>query len=362
MDAFFAAVEERARPRLRGLPIAVGADPKGGAGRGIVSTANYKAREYGIRSALPISTAWRYSEEAKRAGKPEVIFIEPDFKKYSAASDRIMEIIKKAIHKKVLLERASVDEAYFDLSFTNAYEAAQKLCETIKKEIKKEENLTCSIGIGPNKLIAKIASDMKKPDGLTVVEEKDAENFLEPLPIRKIPGIGPKTEEKFKKLSAGGGSSSGGKVARVADLKKFSEEKLRELLGVWGAELYRKIRGIDDSPIVEEYEAKSIGEQETFEIDSRDPGFISARLKALSDGVFRSFKQSGFKVFSTIVVTVRFADFVTKSRSHTMPDPTDSKIILEFEAFKLLMPFFDKRENQEKKAIRLIGIRVEKLN
>ncbi|OGZ54543.1 MAG: hypothetical protein A3B25_02465 [Candidatus Ryanbacteria bacterium RIFCSPLOWO2_01_FULL_48_26] len=396
MDAFFAAIEERDRPRLKGMPIAVGSDPQGGKGRGIVSTANYKAREYGIRSALPISTAWRFSQEAKRVGKPEVVFIEPNFKKYSEVSQNVMFILEEAIsaalqHTNILenvgmsagdlgveqarppkfpggnLERASIDEAYFDLSFADSFDEARKICEKIKKEIAQKEKLTCSIGIGPNKLIAKIASDMKKPDGLTVVREADTEKFLEPLPIRKIPGIGPKTEEVFKKI----------KVARVADLKKFSEEELNDLFGKprrqksgsrplkasgWGIELYKKIRGIDDSPIVEKYEAKSIGEQETFEKDSRDPGFISGRLKALCEGVFRSFEQSGFDTFRTIVVTVRFADFATKNRSHTLAEPSDSKTVLEFESLKLLMPFFDARENSNKKAVRLIGVRIEKLS
>ncbi len=348
MDAFFAAIEERDRPRLRGLPIVVGADPREGKGRGIVSTANYKAREYGIRSALPISTAWRFSKEARRAGKPEVVFIEPDFRKYSTSSEKIVGIIRKHAP---LVEQASIDEAYFDLSFVGSYETAQKLCETIKKEIKKEEGLTCTIGIGPNKLIAKIASDIKKPDGLTVVREEEAEKFLEPLAIRKIPGIGPKTEEMFKKM----------RIIKVADLKKFSEEELDELLGKWGIELYRKIRGRDDSPIVEEYEAKSIGEQETFEKDSRDPSFISERLKTLCDGVFKSFERSDFENFRTVVVTVRFTDFSTKNRSYTMPESSDSKKVLEFESLKLLIPFFDKRENPSRKAIRLIGVRMEKL-
>ncbi len=393
MDAFFAAIEERDRPRLWGLPIVVGADPRGGQGRGVVSTANYKAREYGIRSAIPISTAWRFSEEAKRAGKPPVVFLEPNFRKYSEVSESIISMIKKrllafsAIAKNAntstpLVEQASVDEAYFDLSFAGSFDAAQKMCEKIKKEIKEREKLTCSIGVGPNKLIAKIASDIQKPDGLTIVTEAEMEKFLEPLPIRKIPGIGPKTEAMFKKMSAGGaapakvldgwqgsayssrgGSTSGGgeKIEKVADLKKFSQDELKKLLGKWGADLYEKIRGRDDSPIVEEYEVKSIGEQETFEKDSRDPSFIAGRLKALCENVFRRFSSSGFSSFRTIVVTVRFADFSTKNRSRTFPESSDFKKILEFESLKLLMPFFDKRENPKKKSIRLLGVRIEKL-
>src|SRR3989344_7329462 len=248
MDAFFAYVEEVTTSKFAGKPIVVGSDPKNDFGRGIVSSANYKAREYGIRSALPIWSAGRFSEEERGVEKPEVVFIEPNFKKYSEVSQNVMFILEEAIsaalqHTNILenvgmsagdlgveqarppkfpggnLERASIDEAHFDLSFADSFDEARKICEKIKKEIAQKEKLTCSIGIGPNKLIAKIASDMKKPDGLTVVREADTEKFLEPLPIRKIPGIGPKTEEVFKKI----------KVARVADLKKFSEEELNDL-------------------------------------------------------------------------------------------------------------------------------------
>ncbi len=358
MDAFFAAVEERDKPRIQGKPIVVGSDPEDGKGRGIVSTANYRAREYGIRSALPISTAWRFSEEARRAGKDPVVFLGVDFKKYGAVSDHIMKIITGVLeHARPPkfpagnLERASVDEAYFDLSFSGSYKNAEDICRKIKNDIKGEERLTASVGIGPNKLIAKIASDIEKPDGLTIVREEEAEKFLEPLSLRTIPGIGPKTEAVFKKLGA----------SRVFDLKKYSPDELKELLGKWGDELYKKIRGKDSSPIVEEYEAKSIGEQETFAEDTRDPGFLSSRLRELCAGVFESFKKSEFTSFRTLVVTVRFADFVTKNRSRTFQAPIHSKSTLEFESLKLLMPFFDKRENPSRKAIRLIGVRIEKL-
>lgn len=194
MDAFFASVEERDNPRLAGKPIVVGADPKGGAGRGVVSTANYAAREYGIRSALPISKAWQFSEAARRRGLPPTVFVEGHYSKYSEVSSRIMDIL--AAHSP-MIEQASVDEAYFDLSLSDSYEDARAIAATIKNEIKIKERLTATVGIGPNKLIAKIASDVQKPDGLTVVRAEDAERFLEPMSIRKIPELGQRRKKNL---------------------------------------------------------------------------------------------------------------------------------------------------------------------
>ena len=348
MDAFFAAVEERERPRLKDRPIVVGADPKEGRGRGVVSTANYKAREYGIHSAMPISKAWQLSEKAKKEGKPEVVFLSGGFRKYSEVSRRIMDIIRTYA---ALVEEAGVDEAYFDLSFSGSYEKAKEICKKIKEKIKQKERLTASCGIAPNKLVAKIASDMQKPDGLTVIQEKDAERVLEPLPIRKIHGIGPKTEARFHELG----------IKTVRDLKRFSRYELIGMLGSWGAELYDRIRGIDDSPITEEYEVKSIGEQETFEKDTRDAQFVMERLKVMCRRVIERLKNSDFTRFRTISITVRFADFETKTRAHTLEKPVGDEKSLEFEATRLLLPFFDKRENATHKQLRLIGVRIEKL-
>jgi len=376
MDAFFASIEERDNPRLRGRPIVVGADPKGGVGRGVVSTANYAARKYGIRSALPISTAWRYAEEARRKGLPAVAFLSVNMEKYVEVSRRIMEIVR---HYSPHIEQASVDEAYFDLAeavqkefltdqenpaalFSNSrelenkaadfYELARRVAEEIKTEIKEKENLTASVGIGPNKLIAKIASDRQKPDGLTVVREEAAEKFLEPLPIRVIPGVGPKTEERFRKLG----------VRTVGDAKKFSAEELHEMLGSkWGSELYDKLRGRDESPLIEEWEAKSVGEQATFERDTHDAPFLRKELMALADGVFARFHEGGFKSFRGVTITVRFADFATKTRSTTLEKPVASLAELQFAALWLFMPFLDRRENPERKAFRLLGVRLEKL-
>lgn len=349
MDAFFAAVEERDHKWLQGKPIIVGADPKDGAGRGVVSTANYKAREYGVHSALPISKAWRLCEEARKAGKVECFFLAGNFRKYEDVSERIMEILAGFSST---VERASVDEAYFDLSEVRlrgamksdfgAWEEARNIARKIKEEVFRKEKLTCSIGIGPNKLIAKIASDFKKPDGLTVVKEADAEKFLEPMSIRKIPGIGPKTEATFLKKG----------MKTVLDLKKLSQSELPHF--------YDKIRGKDDLPLTEEYEAKSIGEENTFEKDILDPNLLIETLSKLSARVYKRLDISRHKFFRTVSLKIRFENFETKTRSHTLEKPASTRKILEKEAMKLFLPFLDSRENPRKHKIRLLGVKIEK--
>ncbi len=196
MDAFFASVEEVTTPGFLGKPIVVGSEIINGVGRGVVSTANYKARAYGIHSAMPISIAWRLSEEAKNQGKDGVIFLSVDFDLYNKVSDNVLSIIKKYSD---VVEQASVDEFYFNLSYAKTFKRAEAICRKIKKEIKDEEKVTCSVGIGPNKLISKIAAGINKPDGMLLVEEKTVQYFLNPLNIRELPGIGPKTAEVLNK-------------------------------------------------------------------------------------------------------------------------------------------------------------------
>jgi DNA polymerase IV (DinB-like DNA polymerase) len=348
MDAFFAAVEERDHPELTGLPLVVGADPAGGKGRGVVATANYKAREYGIHSAMPISRAWKLSEAARRRGRPPVVFLRGNHRRYGEVSGRIMAILRQFSPQ---VEEASIDEAFFDLTHAGSYEQAAEICRKIKAEIRNQEKLTGSIGLGPNRLIAKIASDFNKPDGLTVVPAGEAEAFLAPLPVRKIPGIGPKSEASLAKLG----------LKLVQDLKRFTPEELQGMFGKWGRALYERVRGRASAELVEEYEPKSVGEQETFPKDTLDLHYIFTRLWVMCQEVHRRLLKEGFTNYRTVVVTVRFADFDTKSRSHTLPEPADSLRTLRFEAMKLLMPFLDRRENPKNKLIRLIGVRVEKL-
>ena len=347
MDAFYAAVEERYNPELRGRPVVVGADPKGGKGRGVVTTANYAARKYGIRSALPISRAWRLAEAARKRGEVEAVFVRGNRSLYREVSNRIMAIIARGADA---FEEASIDEAYVDLSALGQMERAEAHAKALKTEILAREDLTCSVGIGPNKLVAKIASDFKKPDGLTVVRSEEVQAFLDPLRIRVIPGIGPKTEAFLH----------GKGLKTVADLRRVELAQLTEWFGKWGGDLGQKVRGVSEEPVSNEWERKSVGEQETFEEDTLDPSFVFDRARLLAGAVYRRSVAEGFQAFRTVTVTVRFTGFVTRNRSHTGTPPFRREEELQGEVRRLLEPFFDARENPKGKKIRLIGVRVEK--
>ena len=370
MDAFFAACEERYNPQFRGKPVVIGADPKGGKGRGVVSTANYAARKYGIHSAMPISTAWRLADDARRRGEPAAVFLQGNHALYREVSERIMVILREGADappnfpdeklRRAGFEEASIDEAYLEWKFQNTnsksqtdwWREAEERAKALKKEILQKEGLTCSIGIGPNKLVAKIASDFKKPDGLTLVRPEDVQNFLDPLPIRRIPGIGPKTEAFLH----------GKGLRTIRELRSVERARLVEWFGKWGEDLHQKAHGISESPVSDEWEPKSIGEQETFEQDTLQPAFILERLRELAGAVFQRFQADHFMSFRTVVITVRFADFTTLTRSHTLPKPRATLEALNGEALRLILPFLDKRGNPKRKKIRLVGVRVEKLN
>ena len=236
MDAFYAAVEERLNPELRGRPIVVGADPKAGAGRGVVTTASYAARKYGIRSAMPITRAWRLAEAARRRGEPEAVFLRGDRAVYREVSDRIMAIAARGADA---FEEASIDEAFLDLSSLGDFERAAVHARAVKAEVVEREGLTCSIGIGPNKLVAKIASDFQKPDGLTVVRPEAVQAFLDPLPIRRIPGIGPKSEASLHERG----------IRTIAELRAVERTQLAEWFGKRGDEMAERARGISGSPV-----------------------------------------------------------------------------------------------------------------
>jgi DNA polymerase IV (DinB-like DNA polymerase) len=349
MDAFFASIEEADSTIFKGKPIAVGSDPRNGNGRGVVSTANYKAREYGIHSALPISRAWQLSQIAKSQGKPEVIFLPVDFERYRVVHDKIFEIIKKFASK---VEPASIDEFYFDLSFCKSYLKAERVCIKIKEEIQEKLRVTCSIGIGENKLISKISAGIKKPDGLMIVKSKDSEIFLEPLSIRELPGIGPKTEQMLNLKG----------IKTVKELKRFPKDKLRDFLGKLGEDIYYKAKGKDNSPIVENRTAKSIGEQATFQQDTLNFIYIGEVFENLCKSVFQRFLQSGFKTFRTITITVRFSDFEAKTTSKTLKKLIYREKDFKLEALKLLLPHVDRRKNPKQKLIRLIGVKIKKFN
>ena len=352
MDAFYAAVEERLNPGLRDLPVAVGADPKEGKGRGVVTTANYRAREFGIRSALPISRAWRLAETARRRGEPATVFLQPNMGLYREVSGRIMEILQRYADA---FEEASIDEAYLDLSSLENFAIARERMLRLKGDIRDREGLGCSVGIGPNRLIAKIASGRHKPNGLTVVEPDQAAVFLGPLPIRVIPGIGPKSEHFLREKT----------IRIVDDLRRVPESTLIEWFGKWSMRLFELVRGVDDSEVSNEWTRKSLGEQETFDEDTRDQAVVIERLDRMAERIIAKLKGKEFTGFRTVTVTVRFGDFQTSNRSRTVKDgirmDEDSLPRLKQAALSLILPFFDARENPRGKAFRLIGLRVEKL-
>jgi DNA polymerase IV (DinB-like DNA polymerase) len=349
MDAFYAAVEERYSPELRGKPVVVGADPKDGQGRGVVTTANYLARKYGIRSALPISRAWRLAEAARQRGEPAAIFVRGDHRLYSEVSARVMAIVAEGADA---FEQESIDEAYVDVSSLSQFEAALERAREIKHAIVEREGLTASIGIGANKLVAKIASDFEKPDGLTLVRPEEVQAFLDPMPIRVIPGVGPKTEALLRSDN----------IRFVRDLRCADPAHLSSRFGRWGQDILAKAHGISESPIGGEWERKSVGEQETFEQDTLSAEFILDRAGRLAREVFRRVGASGFDSFRTVTITVRFTDFRTLTRSHTPPEPVTTELGLLREMVRLLLPFLDRRQNPRLKPLRLIGVRAERLS
>jgi len=268
--------------------VVVGADPHSpageGKGRGVVSTANYEARKYGIHSALPISQAYKFC--------PQAIFLPPNFDLYSRTSAHIMNIIRKFSER---VEQVSLDEAYIDVSFAKSYTGAQKIAEQMRTEILKQEKLTSSCGVGPNKMIAKIACEAAKPDGVRVVGERQAEKFVEPLDIEKMPGIGKKTAAILRKSN----------FKTVADLKKLSEHDLENLFGVRGKEMYLRVRGRDDNPVELEREVKSIGKEVTFGQDTRDPELLIRTFEQLKTQVAKEIHEQGV-LCKTITVVCRF--------------------------------------------------------
>lgn len=349
MDAFFAAVEERGNPRFKGLPLVVGADPKEGQGRGVVSTANYAARKFGIHSGMPITRAWKLSQEAKKRGEDSTVFLPTNHKRYSEISNEIMEIVRKHVKR---IEQVGIDESYLDFTFAKTYKKAASTARAIKKDVYKKEKLTCSIGIGPNKLIAKIASDRKKPDGLTVITPDQVIDFLAPLSVRKMPGIGPKTEETLKKMD----------IELVRDIQALSPMELIDQMGRSGEDLYKKAQGMGSSTIAtKKAERKSIGEQETFETDTLDAKFLLTVLEKISERVWGTFSKKELSAFKTVTITVRFSNFKTVTRSHTFSAPNPSKEDLKRTTLQLFLPFLDSRENPKHHPIRLLGVRVENI-
>lgn len=332
MDCFFAQIEEKENPQFRGKPIVVGADPKGGSGRGVVSTANYEARKYGIHSAMPISKAWQLC--------PHAIFLPVNSELYTEVSENIMKIIRAFVP---IVEQVSLDEAYGDLS-TLQWEKAKEFARKIKEEIWNREKLICTCGIGPNKMVAKVACEQAKPNGLLMVKPERVEQFLDPLEIQEIPGIGPH----------GASLLHAERVFTVRELKKLPKERLRELFGVRGDELYDKARGIDKDPVIPEREVKSISKEHTFERDTRDPQLLIQIFNKLSEELSSEIQEQGFS-FRAITVKCRFTGFETHTKSKTLQTVSNDEALLRREAMKLFLRFI----SEISKPIRLIGIRTQ---
>ncbi len=343
MDAFFASIEERDNPKLAGLPVVIGSDPKNGYGRGVVSTANYKARSYGIHSALPITKAWRLSEQMHRMKKGErAIFLPVAFKKYVRVSRSIRVILKSFSFP---IEVTSIDEAYIDASFLGSWNKALALAQKIKETILTQERLSSSAGIGPNKLIAKIASGFKKPNGLSMVLPEEVETFLAPLSVRELPGVGPKTEIFLNKKN----------INRVADIRKFWKSDFQNWLGKWGKEIYQKSWGIDDRPLETNWQRKSLGHQETLPFDTLKISLLIRKLRELTQETVGALQKEKLRC-RTVEVTVRFANFETKNRSKSFSHYTNDYTSIWEHALHLFLPFLNEIANPEYRMIRLVGI------
>ena len=271
----------------------MGSDPKGGKGRGVVSTSNYVARKVGVRSGMPISRAWRLC--------PEAVYLPPNFPLYIKVSGDIMKLARKYADK---FEQWGIDEVFLDVSSKVAdFTEAEELAQRIKQEIKEKEGLTASIGVGPNKLIAKVASDFQKPDGLTVVREEEAEVFLSPLPVRKLLWVGRKTEAKLKALG----------VNTIGDLARYDASALLGMFGVMGLQMRLMARGIDRSEVEERVGVKSISHETTFEEDTADPAEVLEALLSLCVEVQKETENQNF-VFKTVTLKIRYENFETHTK------------------------------------------------
>ena len=331
MDHFYTAVEERENPILRGKAVIVGADPKHGHGRGVVSTSNYKAREAGVRSGIPISRAWRLC--------PEAVYLPPNFPLYIKVSDAVMEIAKSHGDK---FEQWGIDEAFLDVSGrARDFDEAETLAKRLKHEIKEKEHLTASIGVGPNKLVAKIASDFHKPDGLTVVRENEVEAFLAPLPVRRLLWVGKKTEAKLKPLG----------VQTIGDLARFDPAVLNEMFGVMGVQLHLAARGIDNSEVEQRTGMKSISHETTFEQDTDDLAVISAAVDALCDDVAKETAEQQL-FFKTVTIKVRYQNFETHTYAKSLSFQTNRAQDLRKTARELLRTHL-----KPGRKVRLLGVR-----
>jgi DNA polymerase IV (DinB-like DNA polymerase) len=330
MDSFYASVETHERPELGGKAVVIGADPKEGKGRGVVATCSYAARAYGIRSAMPISQAFVLC--------PQAIFLSPDFPLYTRISSEIMTILRSFGYR---FEQVSIDEAFLDLSPVGSFSAAELLAGQIKTVIRTTLGLSCSIGVAPSKLVAKIASDFKKPDGLTIVKPEKITAFLSQLPVRKIPGIGKKSELELHELG----------IKSIGELAAYDVQRLGARFGRGSTWLHDVALGIDGSEVKERVEIKSVSKETTFEMDTDDPQILFLTMNTLIEEVHRNIIGEGLR-FKTITVKVRYEGYETKTKAKTLLHFTDSVSILRNNAHTMLGSLCGSTR------IRLIGLRV----
>jgi DNA polymerase-4 len=331
MDAFFASVELRRHPELKGKPVIVGGDgdPKK---RGVVSAASYEARKFGVRSGMPLRVAYRKC--------PQAVFLPVDFEEYMGVSERFMEILRGYTP---LVESFGLDEAFLEV--TEIQRETAEIALEIKRRIREELGLTCSVGVAHNKLLAKLASDMKKPDGLTVIKTGEVEKVLSDLPVRRLWGVGEKTEKRLTDMG----------IETIGDLARAPVRYLIANFGeIIGRTLHDHARGMDDSPVVPFYEPQSMGREVTYQVDTGDAFLIRETLKELVDDVVMRMRDGGYKG-KTVTVKVRYSDFRTHTKAKTLEDLTDSMEDILMAAMELLERF------EMKKKVRLVGVNVSKL-
>ena len=335
MDAFYAAVEQRDHPEYRGKPVVVGADPKGGRGRGVVSACSYEARRFGIHSAMPISTAFRRC--------PHAVFLRGDMKKYVRVSRRIFGILERFTPD---IEPISIDEGFLDITGSHhLIGSPEETCRRIKAAIKEETGLTASIGMAPNKMTAKIASDLEKPDGLVIVSREGLLDFLSPLPVQKLWGVGKKTLEALAAMG----------IRTVGDLAGKDQKVMGDRLGKGGVHVWKLANGIDPRDVERGEPAKSIGHEHTFGEDEDDREKIEDTLMWLSEKVSRRMRKHGYRG-RTVSVKIRLADFSTFTRAITLDRPTNYVEDLYRHALAKVRGF-----SRGRQAIRLLGIHVSNL-
>jgi DNA polymerase IV (archaeal DinB-like DNA polymerase) len=330
MDSYYASVEMQRQPELRGKPVVIGADPKQGTGRGVACTCSYEARAFGIRSAMPVSQAFVLC--------PHAIFIPPDFDYYSQVSLEIMNLLR-SFGLRVL--QVSIDEAFLDACPCGSFGAATALAARIQETIRQRFGLTCSVGIASGKTVAKIASDYKKPGGLTVVEPGEVRAFLAPMPVKKIPGIGRKSETELLELG-------------IRTIGELAASDIQVLLGRFGrgaVPLHELALGTDTSKLEEYNGIKSVSRETTFETDTGDPSLLMATLESLVAAVHQNLVGETLRC-RTITLKIRYVGFITRTKSRTLSHYTGEADLIRSCSQALLRELLDGRK------VRLIGVRL----